>query len=210
MSSIKNLFSQDSAFFYYTDKLAKLMMLNLIVIVFSLPIFSIGAAFTALYTVMLKLHEDEEGNVVSEFWKAFQDNFKQASCIYLCFLGISAFLLWDYWLLRTGVLPGANVLQWPVYIIAVITFCSAMWSFILQSRYKNNILATMRNGFVFCFVFFLGTLMMLLSAFLPVFLLVISMHLMPIVLVCGISGPVLLQAIFYSRIFKRLDGMTIE
>ena len=207
MGSIKNLFSQDSAFFFYTDKLAKLIMLNLMVIVFSLPVFTLGAAFTALYTVMLKLHADEEGGVVKEFWKAFQDNFKQATGIWMCFFCIGAFLFLDYWLLRTGVLPGANALQWPIYIIAVIALCSMMWSFILQSRYKNKVFATMRNGFAFCFVFLPATFMMLLAAVVPAFLLVISLHLMPIVLACGISGSALLQTMLFSQVFKRLDVM---
>ncbi len=207
MSSIEDLFSCDNKFFFYIAKFIKLVLLNLMMIVFSLPIFTIGSAFAALYAVMLKVHTDEEGNVITEFWKAFRDNFKQATYIWLHFLGIGAVLFLVYWLLRIGVLPGGNVLQWVVYLLAVVVFSSAMWSFILQSRYENEIRATMRNGFAFSFVFLPATLLMLVPAAIPVVLLIVNLRLWPIVLVCGISGPALLQAAFYSQIFKRLDVM---
>lgn len=210
MGSINNLFSQDSAFFRYTDKLGKLIMLNLLVVIFSLPVLTVGSALSALYTMTLKVYADEEGNITAEFLKAFRENFKRATCIWLCFLAVIALLILDYWLLRTGVLPGANVLQWPVYIIAAITFCSGMWSLILQSRYENKVIGTIRNAFVFIYVYFPATIMMLLAATIPLFLLIISLNLMPIVLLCGISGPALLQTVFFSRIFKQLETKYIE
>lgn len=205
MSSNRKLFSRDSTFFYYTEKFANLMILNLLVIVFSIPMFSFGASITALYSVLSKMCKDEEGIVFVDFWRAFRENFKRATCIWVCFFVIGAFLLWDYYLLRTGVLPEVNYLKWPVFIIAFIAFCCAMWSFILQSRYVNNVFSTIRNGLLFSIFYFPATLLMALAVAVPVFLLIISFSLMPIVLVCGISGPALLQTILFGRIFSGIE-----
>ena len=167
MSSVRKQLSKEEKALYYVDKSIKLILLNLMMIVFSLPVFTIGSAFAALYAVMLKVYTDEEGNVtavITEFWKAFRENFKQATCIWLHYLGIGAVLFLIYWLLRIGVLPGGNILRWVVYVLALVVFSSAMWTFILQSRYENEMRATMRNGFAFPFVFLPATLLMLVPA----------------------------------------------
>lgn len=205
MSKLQNSFSRDSKFFFYMDKISKLIILNLLFILFSLPLVTFGASLTALHRVLWLLNEDEEGNVFLEFWNAFRENFWKATCIWLCFAAVGAFLLWDYYLLRTGVLLEANWLQWPVYIIAALAFCSGMWAFVLQSRYENKVIATMRNGFIFTFLYFLATVMMVLAAAVPVLLLYISLYTMPVVLLCGFSGTGLLQTMLYSRVFDKLE-----
>lgn len=210
MSSIRNLFSRDSGFFYYTDKFSKLIMLNLLVIIFSLPVITFGAAVSALHYVLRHLYADEEGNVVIEFWKAFLDNSKKATCIWLCFFAVGLCLLWNYQLLQTGLLPDSNFLKWPLIIIATIIFCSAMWSFILQSRYENKMFVTVRNGFMFSLFYLPTTVLMVLSTAVPLLLLMISMKLMPFVILCGISGPGLLQVMLYIRIFKQLERLDTE
>ena len=50
-------------------------------LVCSLPIITIGASTTALYTVMLKLVKNEEGYIFKGFLHAFKLNFKQSTII---------------------------------------------------------------------------------------------------------------------------------
>ena len=67
-------------------RLADFIILNLLWVVCSIPIITIGASTTALYTVMLKLVKNEEGYIAKGFLKAFKENFKQATVIWLILL----------------------------------------------------------------------------------------------------------------------------
>ena len=57
---MKGFFSYDSGLFRALDKLGSLFILNMLTLVCSIPIFTIGAAFTAMYYVTMKMVRDEE------------------------------------------------------------------------------------------------------------------------------------------------------
>ena len=63
------------------SRIFDMMCLNVLWLVCSLPIFTIGASTTAMYTVMLKVVKNEEGYIVKGFFKAFKENFKKSTII---------------------------------------------------------------------------------------------------------------------------------
>lgn len=60
-----------------------IMFLNLLWVLFSLPIVTIGASTTALYSVFIKMRNGKEGKIFRDFWEAFRRNFRQATIIWL-------------------------------------------------------------------------------------------------------------------------------
>ena len=94
-----NLFSYDSRFTQLLMKLVFSSYLNILWFICSLPIFTIGAATTALYYTSLKIIRNEEGNVTKTFFKAFKENFRQSTVIWLIMLGIGLFLAFDFYVL---------------------------------------------------------------------------------------------------------------
>lgn len=67
---------------------------NVLWIVFSLPLVTIGASTTALFHVMGKLVRDEDMNMVKSFWKSFKINFVQATGVWLI-LAAAYFLVYS-------------------------------------------------------------------------------------------------------------------
>ena len=61
----------------------QIMFLNLIWVLFSLPIVTIGASTTALYSVLIKMRNGKEGKLFRDFLDAFRGNFRQATIIWL-------------------------------------------------------------------------------------------------------------------------------
>ena len=94
-----NLFSYDSRFTQLLMKLVFSSYLNILWFICSLPIFTIGAATTALYYTSLKIIRNEEGNVTKTFFKAFKENFRQSTVIWLIMLAIGLFLAFDFYVL---------------------------------------------------------------------------------------------------------------
>lgn len=67
-------------------KIGIVVVSNLMFLIFSLPVFTIGASYTALYHVMLKQFRSKNDiNPFQQFWYGFRNNFKQAT---LCWIGI--------------------------------------------------------------------------------------------------------------------------
>lgn len=60
-----------------------ILFLNLLWVVFSLPVVTIGASTTALYSVMIKLKNGTEGKLFLDFWDAFRTNFRQSTILWL-------------------------------------------------------------------------------------------------------------------------------
>ena len=80
---MNGLFSPDSRFMRYMNRLADLMLLNLMFLLTSIPIVTIGASLTALYSVCFRLGTVREGGTVRDYFRAFRENFGEATKLWL-------------------------------------------------------------------------------------------------------------------------------
>lgn len=88
------LFDVDGPLMAALNKLADLVFANLLFILFSLPVVTLGASLTALQTVVLALAEDEENLVVRKrFWQAFRRDFKQSTLLWGIFAAAALILM---------------------------------------------------------------------------------------------------------------------
>ena len=108
---MNSIFSYESKLVQMLLKLADLMILNLLYVACCLPVITIGAATSAMYSICTKLADkNQDVYVISGFFKAFASNFRQATLIWLIFLGIGAFLLFDLFLVNIPDLHSVLVL----------------------------------------------------------------------------------------------------
>lgn len=89
---MRNFFNPDNMVFRFMGRLSDLMILNFLWIICSIPIFTIGASTTALYSVTLELAKENEDYIIKSFFKSFKKNFKNSTLLWLCILGISILL----------------------------------------------------------------------------------------------------------------------
>ena len=64
-------------------KIVELMYIGMLWFICSIPLVTLGAATAALYEVLLKAVKNQEGYLFKSFLRAFQNNFKQGTCIWL-------------------------------------------------------------------------------------------------------------------------------
>ena len=85
-------FSIDSPVYRFMQRLWDVVKLNLLWLLFSLPIVTVGCSTIAAFSVTLKMTEDREGNIGRDLLKAFADNWKQGSTMsfisIICFLSV--------------------------------------------------------------------------------------------------------------------------
>lgn len=85
---MEKLFALDGKFNQFMSKVADLLLLNLMWIICSLPIITIGASTTALFDVLLEMTEDEEAYVVRTYIRYFAKNQKESTKLWLLFLTV--------------------------------------------------------------------------------------------------------------------------
>lgn len=148
-------FSYDSKFSQLLLKLCYACYLNLLWIICSLPIFTIGASTTALYYVALKVVRDEEQNIGAQFFRSFKENFKQSTVLWLILLGVGLFLGADVylvWHLRTNA-SGTPAVLWTL-CLALLIGATVVYVIVLEYVFPllasvcNTNLAMLKNSFL--------------------------------------------------------------
>ena len=101
----------DNAVTRALSRICDMMCLNVVWIVCCLPIVTIGASTTALYSVMLKMVKNEEGYIFRSFFKAFKENFRQSTILWILFAVLGIIWRIDYSV--TGTFPGQAGIYFP-------------------------------------------------------------------------------------------------
>ena len=125
----------DNAVWRTIDKIGKIFLLNLLWLICSLPVFTIGASTTALIYTSMKL-SDNEGDWHQNFFSSFKENFRtgRRRC-FLLDLAAGAFLAGDFLFGgRAGqFLRAADAGRWRQFCLYRIFFRSSMCSACRQS-----------------------------------------------------------------------------
>lgn len=148
--NVDRLFDLDNPFFRFVAKLVDVVWLNIIWIIFSLPVVTIGASTTAMYSVTMKMARDREGYVFQNFWKSFKENFKQATLIWIILLIVGTVLGTDIYYFSSSTSKYAN-LGFAVMIgLSSLALCTAEYVFPLQAQFENSVKQTIKNAFIMC------------------------------------------------------------
>lgn len=154
------LFSVDGALYKFMDNLTSVFKINILWLVFSLPIVTCGAATIAAFDVTMKMVDEEEGYVGRQFLKAFKANLKRGIpmgmlgllCMYVVWLDFSLF----------SQLESSPMILLVMGIIGAFVFALGfLYAFPLQARYENTILRTLENSFNISLKYFVRTLFLI-------------------------------------------------
>jgi len=149
-------------FFSYESKFSQLLLklcyscyLNLLWLLCSLPIVTLGASTTALYYASLKIIRDEDAHVGTLFFRSFRENFRQSTVLWLILLAVGLFLAGDGYILyhlRQSTAGAAAVLWTLVLAVviaaAVIYVIVLLHIFPLVASVKNTNAAMLKNAFL--------------------------------------------------------------
>ena len=186
-------------------RIADLMILNAMALIFSVPIITIGASWTALYYCTVKIVRKEDTYVWKEFWNSFKSNFKQATIIWLILIPFLAILFVDVlmWYNDPTLLP--KVLKVTTVIVICIVLAITIYVFPILSHFDNTTRNTLKNAFLVSMINIPYTLYFMFLLFLPIVIVWIDLRFMMLDMLMGISLPALLASFGWSRIFKKLE-----
>ena len=161
---LASFFNYDNPVWRFIGKFFDVMVLNLLWVICSIPIFTIGASTTAVYYVTLKLVRDEDSSTIRSFFKSFKENFKQATAIWLILLAVGAVIGFDlYFFLRVQTVASTmRTVMLAIFIGFALTWlCITLFVFPLQCKFYNPVKKTLFNAFFMSIRHFFHSLGML-------------------------------------------------
>ena len=170
------LFSPDSKFMLAMNRICDLLVLNLLFLITCIPLFTIGAALTAMYTVCFRFGTDREQGLVKSYFVAFRDNFRQSTLLWLVFLLFGGSALCNILLFSslTGPLRYAFVLFGILFLIVLLM---AAYAFPLLSQFCNGSRATLKNALALSIGYLPRSLLITAVNIFPFFLLLWDLYL---------------------------------
>lgn len=142
---MQTLFSPDSKFMLAMNRISDLLILNLCFLFSCIPVFTIGAAGTALYTVCFRLGTEREQGVFKSYFRAFRENFRQSTVLWLILLLCGSSACVNIWLFYQ--LPG--IAHYGFYLFAVLLALAVLitgYVFPLLSQFSNSSRSTFKNA----------------------------------------------------------------
>lgn len=195
----------DSPVMRILNRVADLLILNFLMIICCIPVITVGAAYTAMHYVLLKMVRDEEGYLVRGFFKSFAANFKQATVIWLIMLLIIGVYIGDGLIFQYSSIQFPKPLMIAVVAIAILLLMTALYVFPLQARFENTVKNTLKNAMILAFANLPKTILMVVLYALPLVIAYFSSYALIFVIMFGISAPAYGAALLYSGIFKKFE-----
>ena len=201
-----NLFNQEHAIGRFLTRVVDLVILNIVYLLFCLPVVTIGAATSALYYVTVHMADKTDVRPIRDFWRGFRDNFRAITPIWLVVLVYGACLALVFAMngQRTWGAGHAGWIYIVLVVVAVLLIILCEWIFALQMRFENTRRDLLKNAALFL-ARYLPSLLILEAANALFLLFVFSAPpYWPITFICGFSLPALVKGIYFSRIFTKI------
>ncbi len=160
-------------FFRFMDTFGDLVFLNIVFVVGCVPLITIGASFTALYAVTLKMVKREEGSVVKSFWKAYKANMKAATKVWAVILCIFAVMYVMYCFAVSMPQDQSTIMIIFIGLLMLLLAFILPLLFPLVARYENTTFNYIKNAIFIsisriwlwfrCFISWMAPVLLMLS-----------------------------------------------
>lgn len=195
-----NFLNYDSPFMTEFRKLVDFIMLGMLWMLASIPLFTYGAATTAMFYTGEKSIRRDEGKIWATFWKCFKREFKQATVLWLisfvltAMLAVNCLVLWRVQL---------HSVIFALLLVAVLFgVCWMQLWFGYLSKFEDTTRVLLSNSFRITLINVPRVVLLLLLNIVAVVVAVISFFYAPPVLflIPGIYG--ILAGIVFRKIFR--------
>ncbi len=197
---MRSLFNPEGPVMQFLGKVFDLLVVNLLWIVCSIPIVTIGAATTAMYKICFSIINDEGEPVLRTFFKTFAQNFKQATILWLILLAALIFFIFDLYVVYNTSLIGTGMGSAVVTVLIFLILAwvgIAIYTFALQMRYSLTVKRVLYNAGLFSMAYIPRTVIMIL---LDAVILFLGLRFMPLL---AISVPAVINSFFLRGVFSK-------
>lgn len=173
---MRNLFHLDNPFVQLLSRVGDMILANVLFLLCSVPVFTLGASVAALNKVTQDIVYDRDSGIVKTFFRAFRENFGQATITWLVMLAFFVGMGCNY-LIVVSYFTGnlAMILKAVLLLIAVLIISICVYLFPLMVRYANGLRDHCMNAAILMIVKLPKTILMDVLTLLPLLIAYLSM-----------------------------------
>ena len=206
----KDLFKPEAPIWKFMELFVELVKLNIIFLLTSLPIVTIGASITAMNSVCFKLREKRVGYIVDDYFNAFRGNFKNSTITWIVFL---CYLVTLVMAINSRALNQGTIIMLGIassMVLTVVIYALAMFA-----RFDNGLLDTIVTASLIGVVgipYIIVIMLMMIALTMATFTTYLTMFIaLPMWILFGFSTVGYISAVFYLRVFRRFtDNKYLE
>ena len=200
-----NIFEEGSPFQRFLNKMADLLILNLIALLMCLPIITAGASLTAMHYVLLKMVRGEEGYIVKSFFRSFKREFRQATVLWILYMALAALMASNLIMILQG--GGVYPLWLPssILVAALLILVFMIYTFAMLSRFETTVFEALTNAVMLTISELPRSLEMLIITVVPIAAFFFAPILLPILILFGLSVPGYACAMVYDPVFRKIE-----
>lgn len=170
---MSGIFNLESPVVRAVTRVGDLAVLSLMWFVGCIPVVTIGASNTAMYSAIHKVFSQKEGIAAAEFLKSFRSNFRQATLSFLPLGLLELLLLAECFVTEYLSEQGTAWFNLrPVFL--VLCYLGALWMVMVaaySARFQDSAKTTLRQSAILLLASPLQSILLLVGLWLIVFLL---------------------------------------
>ena len=145
---MKFAFNIDSKLWKFFDYAADLVLLNLLFVLTSLPVVTIGASVTAMDSVLFKMKEKRTDDVKKEYFREWKANFKNSTIVWLFLLSFVLFSAMNFRMAAKADPSNRTLIFLVIGSVLPVIVMTALYSFAMLARFDNDLLTTVSKAFL--------------------------------------------------------------
>ena len=199
---------QDTPAAVFLRLMADLMIVNILTVICSFGVITMGASLSAMYAVLFQ-RERDEGTVavISTFFKAFVKNFLKATALELIVVLVVGVAAGDFWFAMNAEQPIRTLYVAVGTIIALLALILFIMAFPQQSIYRNTLFNYLKNSLVLAMCAPGQTLLALAAWVVPWYFAITEIEVLTsfgvIYMVFGLSLPAWATVKLLKKVFDR-------
>ena len=140
----------------FLNKMTDLIVLNVLFLLCCIPVVTIGASLSAMFSVNMRSIRYGDGYIAKRFFAAFKQCFKQSTIVWVIMLLIGGILFVDYrfWSAVTDQNLG-GIMKVVSLVLAVFLLMIAQWVFPVIAKMEDKLSRQIKNSLLIaigCFV----------------------------------------------------------
>lgn len=202
---MSTIFSPEGKLSHILGILGDLIILNLLTILCCIPIVTIGAAVSALYQMTMRMIKKEDGAIAVSYFRVFRENLTHSTVIWMIGGSLSFLLGFEIWMLRDSGIQNSGLYRILLFVIMLFIIMFTWFTLVTSAYFENTVRNTIKNGILFCIIHIFRSMLMFFVFLIPFLLPGLSMRMISIDILLGLSGPAFLTSIYFTDLFKQFE-----
>lgn len=143
---LDRVFNPENPFWTFLNKVIDIAILELLWLLTSLPVITVGASSSAFWNCVMRISEDDDGYIYRGYFKTFAKTFKTSTTLWLVQLLIGGLLAIDVWACFKIQETWVSFLLGAFIVVAVIYLLMSVYLYPLAGRFRFGVKRVLTNA----------------------------------------------------------------